>query len=71
MAHPKITGEALQAYNRLGPRFQQDIEHYMESNPRAVLLSHVDVVDAWLTWNGIINYTSHIVALVTGAFGKE
>ena len=64
MVTDRITGEAIEAYQQLRGKFQQDIDLFLSCNPRARLTSRMDIVDAYLHWNGIIGYTLDIVELV-------
>jgi hypothetical protein len=60
----RITGRAIDVYQYLDGRQQADVDAYLEANPRAELYVPRDVVNAWLTWNGIIGYTEQIVSLI-------
>ena len=64
----RISGSAIDAYQQLDGDLQQDIDQFLEANPRAELYSREDLVRAWLTWNGIIGYTPVIIRLVQQTF---
>lgn len=60
----RITGPAIDAYQYLDAGQQKAVDDYLTENPRVELYSIRDVVDAWLTWNGICGYTEQIVSLI-------
>ena len=64
----QISGPAIDSYQQLDGGQQKDVDAFCEANPRATLYSKRDVVNAWLTWNGIINYTEQIVSLVENVY---
>jgi hypothetical protein len=55
-ASPQMVGQAKEAYDRLPPRMQVDIDDFLEDRPAKVLYGKFDVMEAWLEWNGILGY---------------
>jgi hypothetical protein len=64
----RISGPAIDAFQALSGDLQRDVIAHLQYNPRAHLYSLEDIVNAWLTWNGIIGYTPKIVRLVQQAY---
>lgn len=60
----RINGPAIDSFQMLDGDLQRDVMAYLEDKPRAELYSKEDVINAWMTWNGIIGYTPKIVRLV-------
>ena len=60
----QCTVEMLEIIISLPENMQEDIKSFMEENSRECIYTRTDVINAWLTWNGIIGYTDQIISLV-------
>ena len=60
----RINGPAFVAFQQMDADLQRDILAYLDDRPRDQCFTSEDLVRAYLTWNGIINYTATIVRLV-------
>lgn len=64
----RITGPAIDAFQQLNGQQQYAIEEFLSANKGETLYSKRDIVNAWLTWNGIVGYTEDIISLVQATF---
>jgi hypothetical protein len=64
----RIVGPARMAYDNLSNWHQADVLQFLRDNPSRVLYDRAEVVDAWLIWNGMLNHTDQITALVRAAY---
>lgn len=64
----RITGPAIDVIQQLDDDLQQDVYQFLQDNEWAELYSEEDVLNAWLTWNGIIGFTPQIMRLVRQTF---
>lgn len=64
----RITGPAIDAFQQLNGQQQYHVEEFLSANKGAELYSKRDVVNAWLTWNGIVGYTDDIISIVQHTF---
>lgn len=67
----RIIGKGMQAFRRLSNSQQNTIVEFLEENRRQTLMSPLDVINAYLTWKGIIGYTDSIVNLVLQAYNAD
>lgn len=64
----RITGPAIDVVQQLDGDLQYDVYQFLQENPAKELYSKEDVVNAWLTWNGIIGFTPRIMRPVQQTF---
>lgn len=64
----RITGPAVDAFQQLDGDLQFTVIEFLQENPTKELYSKEDVLNAWLTWNGIIGFTPQIMRLVRQTF---
>ena len=62
-----LSSELAILFATLPLRMQKDIKSFLEDNPRFFICSRMDMVDAYLQWNGIIGYTEQIIDAVVAA----
>jgi hypothetical protein len=64
MITDRISGPAIDAYQNLRGKFQQDVDLFLSLNPQVRLTHRIDVVDAYLRWNGLIGFAADVIELV-------
>lgn len=67
----RLIGQGMQAFRRLSNSHQRVIVKFLEENPRATIMSPLEVIEAYLNWEGIIGYTDNIVNLVLQAYNAD
>lgn len=67
----RIIGKGMEAFRRLANYQQRKVSDFLEENRRETLMSPLDVINAYLTWEGIIGYTDSIVNLVLQAYNAD
>jgi hypothetical protein len=67
----RIIGQGMVAFRRLANYQQRKVSDFLEENRRETLMSPLDVINAYLTWEGIIGYTDQITNLVLNAYNAD
>lgn len=67
----RIIGKGMEAFRRLSNSQQKTIVEFLKENYRETLMTPLDVINAYLTWEGIIGYTDSIVNLVLQAYNAD
>lgn len=67
----RIIGKGMEAFRRLSNSQQRTIVEFLECNRRETIMSPLEVINAYLTWEGIINYTDQITNLVLNAYNAD
>lgn len=67
----RLIGQGLKAFRRLSDSQQRSIVAFLEVNSRATIMSPLELIEAYLHWEGIIGYTDQIVNLVLQAYNAD
>lgn len=59
-AHERIHDNVFPKFAQLTKHQQGEILAFLQANPRHTIYNQSDLVEAWLCWNGIINYSEKI-----------
>ena len=59
-AMERIHSNAIPAFNNLTDNQQKAITEFLEANPGQTVYDQNDLIEAYLSWNGIINYASSL-----------
>ena len=67
----RIIGKGMEAFRRLSNSQQNTIVEFLKENRRQTIMSPLEVIEAYLTWEGIMGYTDSIVNLVLQAYNAD
>ena len=66
----KMNLAALPAFAKMPTHIQNDIVMYFLDNPPPSIIVVDDLVDAWLSWQGIIGFTGDLKSLFAAALAR-